>query len=367
MLRRRSLLRLTPPAAAGFALGAAHAGRSALAQSPSAPAELYPGERELRALAAPEGIVVSLNTGGGESNWPMQLIAFRRRYPEIEIVTNELGSAATVLALDRARARPVADTAFAFAASAAEAAKRGLTAAYRPAPAENLPPAFHHAEHLWTAVHARAVAFVINTKLVRSVPLGWDELLRPEYKDSVVYLDPRTTGIGQLTCLAAAYATGGSFENVQPGLDYLRWLHKAGNVLRVLAAPPIAQFVRGEIPIWIAYEDEGLRLRFRDGLGDRVAVVLPREASIAAPYAMSLVKSAPNANAGRLWFNFVMSAASQARFAEAFLRPAVPGLTLPAPWGDRLPAATQLRPLDVVKAAARKAEIDAGWLQASRP
>ncbi len=360
MLRRRSLLRLAP-SAAGLALGATRT----RAQAPAP--ELYPGERELRLLAAPEGIVVSLNTGASDSNWPAQLAAFRRRYPEIEIVANELGSAATVQALERARAHPVADTAFAFAASAAEGARKGLARSFRPVNSELLPPEFQHPASEWTAVHARAVAFVVNTRLVRGVPQAWDELLRPEYKDSVVYLDPRTTGIGQLTCLAAAFATGGSLENVQPGLDYLRWLHKAGNVLRVLAAPPAAQFLRGEIAIWIAYEDEGLRLKFAAGMGERVAVVVPREASIAAPYAMSLVKGAPHGNAGRLWFNFLMTEASQVRFAEAFLRPAVPGLALPAPWAERLPAAAQLRPLDVVKAAARKAEIDAAWMQAARP
>jgi putative spermidine/putrescine transport system substrate-binding protein len=39
----------------------------------------------------------------------------------------------------------------------------------------------------------------------------------------------------------------------------------------------------------------------------------------------------------------------------------VPGVKLPDNVADKLPAAPQVRPLDVRAAAAKKAEIDAGW------
>ena len=83
-------------------------------------------------------------------------------------------------------------------------------------------------------------------------------------------------------------------DNVQPGIDYLGKLHKAGNVLRVVGTTPYAQFVKGEIPIWICYENDGLKAKHTDGLGDHVAVVIPKEASAAAPYGISLVKNGPN-------------------------------------------------------------------------
>jgi putative spermidine/putrescine transport system substrate-binding protein len=364
MAGRRAVIAGGLGMAAGLGLGRACAWAQQATAAASPADQLYPGERELRMLAAQEGLVVSLNSGGGDANWPAQAVAFRARYPEIELAANALGSAATVERLERAKARPVADTAYGFAASLDEAARKGLTAPYRPHGGDALPQAFRHAEDEWHAVHALALAFVVDRTKVSTVPQGWDDLLRPEYKDSVVYLDPRTTGIGQITCLSAAYATGGGIENVQTGLDYLRWLHKAGNVLRVLATLPLESFRRGEVPVLIAYESDGLRLAAEPGMAERVAIVIPREASLAAPFAMSLVKGAPNANAGRLWLNFLMSGASQARFAAAGLRPALPDLALPAELAAAMPPAPQLRPLDVVKAATRKAEIDAGWLSA---
>ncbi len=97
------------------------------------------------------------------------------------------------------------------------------------------------------------------------------------------------------------------------------------------------------------------------GLPHNIAVVIPKEATVAAPYAISLVKNGPNPNAGKLWLNFIMTDAGQTTFAEGFVRPSVPGVQLPADIAERFPATPQLRPLDLVKAAARKADIDTNW------
>lgn len=199
---------------------------------------------------------------------------------------------------------------------------------------------------------------------MKTPPTSWADLLKPDYKNAVVYLDPRSTGQGQVVAFAAAFGNGGSMDNVQPGLDYLGKLSKAGNVLRTVGTTPYAQFLKGEIPIWIGYENDGLKAKYTDGMGDSVAVVMPKEASAAAPYAISLVKGAPNPNAGKLWLNFIMTEKGQGIFAEGFVRPSVPGVALPASVADKLPPAPQLKPVDIAKATAKKAEIDAGWAKA---
>ncbi len=326
--------------------------------------ELYPGERALYEAAAEEGIVVSFDTGPTWANWAAQFAAFKKRYPNVEMTYNDLGSAATVVALEKARNRPQADTAYYFAASAVDAATRGVVAPFKPVNFEKLPGVFRHPDGQWFTIHSLTIAFLVNTKLVRNVPRSWADLLKPEYRNSVVYLDPRSTGVGQVLTFAAAYANGGDVNTVQPGIDYLARLHKAGNVQRVEGTTPYAKFVKGEIPIWISYENDGLKAKYTDGMGDAVAVVIPSEASAAAPYAISLVKNAPHPNAGKLWLNFIMTEMGQGIFAQGFVRPAVPGVKLPDDVAARLPAAPQVRPLDVRAAAARKAEIDAGWAKA---
>jgi putative spermidine/putrescine transport system substrate-binding protein len=335
------------------------------AQSVNDSSELYPGERVLYEAASKEGLVVSFDTGPTWANWAAQFAAFKKRYPSVEMTYNDLGSAATVVALEKAKNRPQADTAYYFAASAVDASAKGVVAPFKPVNFDKLPAVFRHPDGEWFTIHSLTIAFVVNTKLVKNIPESWADLLKPEYKNSIVYLDPRSTGVGQVLTFAAAFGSGGDVDNVQPGIDYLGKLHKAGNVLRVLGTTPYAQFVKGEIPIWISYENDGLKAKYVDGLGEQVAVVIPKEASAAAPYAISLVKNGPNPNAGKLWLNFIMTELGQGIFAQGFVRPAVPGVALPANVADKLPGASQVRPLDVIKAAAKKAEIDAGWTKAA--
>lgn len=326
--------------------------------------ELYPGEGALYEAAQKEGMVVSFDTGPTWANWAKEFSEFAKRYPGVQLVYNDLGSGVTVVALEKARNRPQADTAYYFAGSAVDAMKKGVVAPFKPVNFEKLPPAFRAAEGEWFTIHKLTIAFVVNKKLVKNVPQSWADLLKPEYKNAVDYLDPRSTGVGQVMVFAAAYAHGGDVDRVQPGIDYFGKLHKAGNVLRVEGTTPYAKFVKGEIPIWISYENDGLKAKYTDGMGDDVAVVIPKEASVAAPYAISLVKGGPNPQAAKLWLNFIMSNAGQAIFAQGFVRPSVPDVKLPDDVAARLPPAPQVQPLDVVKAAARKGEIDDGWAKA---
>ena len=344
-----------------IAIAAAGAPAQTVLDSP----ELYAGEKALYEAAKKEGMVVSFDTGPTWANWAAQFAGFKKRYPEVEIVYNDLGSGATVVALEKAKNRPQADTAYYFAASAVDATAKGLVAPFKPVNFDKLPAVFREPDGRWFTIHSLTVAFIVNTKLVKNVPQSWADLLKPEYKNSVVYLDPRSTGVGQVLTFAANFGAGGDMNNVQPGLDYLGKLHKAGNVLRVIGTTPYAQFVKGEIPIWISYENDGLKAKWTDGLGDAVAVVIPKEASAAAPYGISLVEKGPNPNSGKLWLNFIMTDFGQGIFAQGFVRPSVPGINLPDAVADKLPAAPQVRPLDVRAAAAKKADIDKGWVAAT--
>ncbi|KAF1019142.1 MAG: hypothetical protein GAK30_03284 [Paracidovorax wautersii] len=328
-------------------------------------AELYAGERALYEEARKEGLVVSFDTGPEWANWKALFANFKKRYPDVELTYNDLGSAATVVALEKTRRRPQADTAYYFAASAVDAAAKDVVAPYKPQGFDTLPSVFREADGRWFTIHTLNIAFLVNKKLVKNVPQSWADLLKPEYKNTVVYLDPRTAGVGQVVVFAAAYGNGGSVDDIKPGIDYLRQLHTSGNVQRVEGTTPYAKFLKGEIPIWIGYENDGLKAKHVDGMGDAVEVVIPREASVAAPYAISLVKNGPNPNAGKLWLNYIMSPAGQGLFAQGFVRPAVPGTVLPADVQAKMPPAPQIRPLDVVKASARKADVDRQWAEAA--
>lgn len=322
--------------------------------------ELYPGETKLYESAREEGMVVSFDTGPTWANWSNVFKAFQDRYKGVELVYNDLGSAATVVALEKARNRPQADTAYYFAQSAIDAKAKGVVAPFKPVNAEKLPAEFRDKDSEWFIVHQLVVAFLVNKNLVENVPTSWEDLLKPEYANSIVYLDPRTTGQGQVLTFAAAYGNGGSVENVQPGVEYLAKLHKAGNVQRVEGTTPYAKFIKGEIPIWIAYEGDGLKAKLKDGMGDSCVVVIPKEGTVSAPYAMSLVKNGPNPSAAKLWLNFVMTQ-GQSIFMDGFVRPSVPGVEIPESMRQYMPEIKQMRALDIEKSSLKRQEINDSW------
>jgi putative spermidine/putrescine transport system substrate-binding protein len=76
------------------------------------------------------------------------------------------------------------------------------------------------------------------------------------------------------------------------------------------------------------------------------------------------VKNGPNPNAGKLWLNFILSDEGQKIFAQGYVRPSVADIALPADVASKMPAASQIKPLDIEKATAKKAEINAGWAKA---
>ncbi|MGQ9747591.1 MAG: extracellular solute-binding protein [Candidatus Caldatribacteriaceae bacterium] len=282
--------------------------------------ELYPGESALWEEAKKEGIVVSYDTGPTWANWAGVFKKFTQRY-DIEIVYNDLGSGATVVRLEKEKNRPNADTAYYFMPFGASAKDKGVTEAFQPVNFDQIPDILKDPEGHWFSIHKGTVVFVINKKLAKRIPRGWKDLLEPDFKKSIVYLDPRTTGIGYAIVLATAHALGGSVDNLMPGIEYLAELQKRGNIRLIEKTTEYDKFVKGEIPVWITYDFNGYRAKYIGGLGDEVEMVIPQEGTITAPYAISLVKGAPHPQAARLWLNFILSEEGQKTFAEGFVRP----------------------------------------------
>ncbi|MBV8165272.1 MAG: ABC transporter substrate-binding protein, partial [Alphaproteobacteria bacterium] len=262
--------------------------------------DLYASESALYDAAAKEGLVVSSNTGANWANWGALAQAFAKRYANVTLAYNDIGSGAAVIALDRTRSKPMVDTIYLFGIAGVDAASRGLLAGFKPVNFDKLPASARDTDGRWFAVHQMPVVFIVNKKLAKTVPHSWADLAKPELKGAIVYPDPRSSGAGQVTVFAANLAAGGSLETVRPGIDYLAELHRIGNVLRVDAAA-YGDFLRGKIPVWISFEMDGLRAKHTDGMGDDVELVAPHDGTVSAPYTISLVKGARDESAAKLW------------------------------------------------------------------
>jgi putative spermidine/putrescine transport system substrate-binding protein len=313
---------------------------------------LYPGEEALYKQAKAEGgTLVSYDTGPTWANWQGEFDAFTKRYG-IKIDYNDIGSATTVARLVREKQNPRADTAYYFLPSGAIAMEKGVTQPFRPINFDKIPDVLKDPDGNYFAIHQGTVVFVVNTRLVKDVPSSWKDLLDPQYKHSITYLDPRTTGVGYAILLATSSVMGGSVDNIEPGAKYLAKLQAEGNIQQIGSTTEYAKFIKGEIPIWITNDFNGYKAKYTAGLGDAVKIIIPKEGTITTPYAVSMVKGAPHPKTAELWLNFIMSKEGQSIFAEGFVRPIL-NIKLPESVADKfLPASDYKRakPLDWVEA-----------------
>jgi putative spermidine/putrescine transport system substrate-binding protein len=300
--------------------------------------DAYPGERRLYHAAREQGLVASFDTGPNWAGWGTLFAGFERRYPGIRVGYNDTGSGPGVILLDRSRAAPQGDSFYAGAGSGVDAAVRDLFEPFVPHGARHLPDTLRAKDRAWHVVHGLDLAFLANLRLIDRCPAYFSDLLDPAYRAAIVHLDPRTTAQGQAVVLAANHAAGGTERNLTPGMDYFDRLDRAGNIMRVSGGTPYAQFIKGEVPVWIGYASDAVRAARDDGLGDIVAARRPGDAPFCVPYVIGLVRGAPHPEAAMLWLHYVFSSEGQALFARAGARPAIRAAT------------RELLPVDVVTA-----------------
>src|SRR6266581_8324559 len=190
-----------------------------------------------------------------------------------------------------------------------------------------------------------AMAFVINTDLVKQPPASFQALLNPAYKNMVgIDGDPRQANDAFIAVYSAALANGGSLANIQPGIDFFAKLKKQGNF--TVARSSIANITKGEVAIAVMWDYLGLG--FRDQLAGKpnLQVVIPSDASIAGPYVSIVNKTAPHPYAARLWMEYIFSDEGQLFYLKGYAHPAryqklVAAGKVPADLAAKLPPATE--------------------------
>ena len=84
-----------------------------------------------------------------------------------------------------------------------ESAKLGLLMAYEAKNAKNLAsPMYRDADGYWYGIYKGILGFMVNTEELKRLnleaPKGWDDLLKPEYKDKIWLSNPNTAGTAKL-------------------------------------------------------------------------------------------------------------------------------------------------------------------------
>ena len=252
------------------------------------------------------------------ADWASQLKAIKEK-TGITVPPDNKNSGQTLSQLVAEKASPVADMAYYGVTFGIQAKKEGVTAAYKPAAWADIPASLKDADGHWFTIHQGTLGFMVNVDALKgkAIPRSWADLLKPEYKGLVAYLDPASAFVGYVGAVAVNQARGGTLDNFTPAIEYFASLKK--NEPIVPKQTSYARVLSGEIAILLDYDFNAYRAKYKDKAN--VEFVIPAEGSLVVPYVMSLTARGPNAANGQKALDFVLSDAGQALWANAFLRP----------------------------------------------
>ena len=252
------------------------------------------------------------------ADWGTQLQAIKQK-TGVTIPPDNKNSGQSLAQLVAEKASPVADMTYLGITFGIQAKKDGVLAAYKPAFWNEIPDGLKDPEGYWFSIHSGTLGFMVNVDALKGkpIPRSWADLLKPEYKGLIGYLDPASAFVGYVGAVAINNARGGTLDNFTPAIEYFKALKK--NEPIVPKQTSYARVLSGEIAILLDYDFNAYRAKYKDKAN--VEFVIPAEGTAIVPYVMSLVAKAPNAENGKKALDFVMSNEGQAIWANAYLRP----------------------------------------------
>ena len=252
------------------------------------------------------------------ADWGTQLRAIKAK-TGITVPADNKNSGQSLAQLVAEKASPVADVTYLGVTFAIQAQKDGVVAPYQPAHWKDIPDGMKDPAGNWFSIHSGTLGFMVNVDALKGkpIPKSWADLLKPEYKGLVGYLDPASAFVGYVGAVAVNDARGGKLDNFAPAIDYFKALQK--NEPIVPKQTSYARVLSGEIAILLDYEFNAYRAKYKDGAN--VQFVIPAEGTVVVPYVMSLVNKAPHPAEAKKVLDFVLSDEGQAIWAKAYLRP----------------------------------------------
>ena len=303
------------------------------------------GALALISIAAPlpvaaAGSAICYNCPPEWADWATELKAIKEK-TGIAIPFDNKNSGQTLSQLIAEKGSPVADVAYYGVTFGIKAEAAGVTTPYKPAHWDDIPADLKDPKGNWFTIHSGTLGLFVNKDALggKPVPTSWKDLLKPEYKGMVGYLDPSSAFVGYVGAVAVNQAMGGSLDDFSPAIAYFKELQK--NAPIVPKQTSYARVLSGEIPILFDYDFNAYRAQYKDKAN--TVFVIPAEGSVVVPYVMSLVNKGPNPENGKKVLDFVLSDEGQAIWANAYLRPVRASAMSPEAAKKFLPASEYAR------------------------
>ncbi len=311
-------------AACGSSSGTSSNGGSAgVNWSTATSAQQGGGMSALVAAAKKEGQLNVIALPPGWANYGELISTFEKKYGIKINSQNPDGSSAEELAAlqsekGTSKEPDVVDVGPSFALLGAQ---KGLFAPYKVQEWSQIPANAKDPSGKWFYDYGGYISIGYNaTAFASNPPTSFASLLQPQYRGAVALNgNPTSAGAAFGAVYAAALANGGSFSNIQPGLNYFKRLAQNGNYVPVQSSPAVIE--SGQIKVNIDWDY--LNSAYAAAVKGRVnwKVFVPANAKYASYYAQAISANAPDPAAARLWEEFLYSAQGQNLWLKGFARP----------------------------------------------
>ncbi|MFD4504657.1 ABC transporter substrate-binding protein [Streptomyces sp. NPDC058457] len=281
------------------------------------------GMDKLVAAAKKEGTLHIIAVPRDWANYGAIIDGFKKKYGiKIEDESPDGSSQDEITAVTsrkgQDRAPDVLDLGSSFALSAAQ---QGLLAPYKVTSYSDIPTGQADPQARWYNDYGGYISIGCDAKRVKTCPTTFADLLKPQYKGQVALNgNPTKSGSAFGGVYAAALANKGSFDDIQPGLDFFAKLKKNGNYTPVESTPATVE--KGETPISIDWDylNAGYADEFKSK-GVDWKVTIPSDGQYAQYYSQAINKDAPHPAAARLWQEYLYSTEGQNLWLKGYARP----------------------------------------------
>ncbi|KQQ10572.1 ABC transporter substrate-binding protein [Rathayibacter sp. Leaf296] len=180
---------------------------------------------------------------------------------------------------------------------------------------DDIPDGNKEATGLWVNDYTGLMSIGYDPEAVPE-PESLEDLLGADYRGSVaINGDPTQAGAAAAAVQLAALQSGGSADDVQPGIDFFEELNDAGNFLPL--DPTEATIASGETPVVFDWSYNNLAAgTANEGTREWATTVLPGSA-VGSYYNQAVNADAPHPAAARLWQEYLYSDAAQNLYLAA--------------------------------------------------
>lgn len=335
-MKKRSLAALALAATAAVALAgcasgaAADSGGSAktltLAQAQkAASAKDFGGLDGLVAAAEKEGHLNVITLPPSWANYGKIIQGFEKKYPEIKINSeNPDGSSADEVAAAKSqKGQSTAPDVFDIGTAVLDQ-NLDLMAPYRVQSWKDIQDDWKDTkDSKWYYDYTGLMSIGYDSKRFPDGIKSLDDLLKPEFKNAVAIKGDPTQANEALSAVAmAALQSGGSADDIQPGIDFFQKLKQAGNFLGTL--PTQATVASGETPVVIqwSFNNVGWGPAAGSAGNPNWKTVVLKGTGFGSYYNQAINADAPNPAAARLWEEYIYTPEVQNLYLAAGAYPA---------------------------------------------